>query len=133
MKAKTVKSGMPKASCFWTYLLAVFVSCLLAGCSRGLDESKMSDIDSSVPAFQVSAMHKVAEAGNYEYLSRQIELLADEDSVVRFYAIMSLKKLTGTDNGYNYRYDAGRRYAAIKRWHKWLEENYPTGESLEKD
>ncbi len=133
MKYNMTKFGTTRRVVFWTYLSAILIFCFSGGCNRGLDKTEMSDIDSGVPAFQVSAMHKVAEAGNYEYLSRQIDLLEDEDAGVRFYAIMSLKKLTGTDNGYNYRYDAGRRYEAVKTWRKWLADNYPVETSSEKE
>ena len=118
-------SGVPSMRTIWPYLI-VFSAVLLTGCGgRGVDESRISDIESDLPTFQISAMHKAAQAGNYDYLAEQIELLSSEDSAVRFYAIMSLKKLTGTDNGYNYMHDSARRYEAVKRWRKWLAEYQP--------
>ena len=114
--------GRPQRCQFWTYLFLGLHFILVAGCGRGLDEAEVSDINSPLPSYKAAAMHKVAQSGSYEYIEEQIQLLADEDFAVRFYAIMSLKRLTGTDNGYNYRHDASRRNEAIKRWHKWLED-----------
>ncbi len=86
-------------------------------------EIKPEDIDSLHPTFQVLAMQKSAEMEVPANLSRQVELLASEDPAVRFYAILSLKRLTGTDNGYNYRHDPAKRRESIAIWKTWLVEN----------
>ncbi len=101
-------------------ILAVVQLAVVGGCGRGVHEAEVSDIEGKYPAFQAAAMYKAAKEDNREYLARQVELLGDDDAAVRFYAIMSLKKMTGTDNGYNYRYDAVRRREAIERWKEWI-------------
>ncbi|MBN2063737.1 MAG: hypothetical protein JW745_02960 [Sedimentisphaerales bacterium] len=100
--------------------LVCCISC--TGCSSRVDQADIADLDSQHPAFRAVALHKVAHENNTDYLARQIELLADEDPAVRFYAISSLKELTGTDNGYHYQHSSDSRRAAIRKWQLWLSE-----------
>jgi len=49
-----------------------------------------------------------------------VDLLQDEDKSVRFYTIESLRRITGTDNGYDYKAAPQMRAAAVERWRKFL-------------
>ena len=111
----------------WSIISGISIFLLTSGgCGRPVNQAEISDMNSEHPAFRAVALHKTVEQGNTDHLAQQVELLADEDPAVRFYAIMSLKKLTGTDNGYNYSYDASRRREAIERWQQWLTINRET-------
>ncbi len=108
----------------WVLNAAIWLACCIncTGCSTRVDQADMSDINSQHPAFRAVALHKIAQQNNTDYLARQIELLADEDPAVRFYAICSLKELTGTDNGFHYQHSSDSRRAAIRKWQIWLSE-----------
>ena len=103
----------------------------ISGCYKPVSDADISDLDSKYPTFRAVALHRTAQSGDMEHLARQVELLSDEDPAVRFYAIMSLKKLTGTDNGYDYRNSPSLRQQAIDRWEKWLENNSCFKQNLE--
>ena len=48
-------------------------------------------------------------------------LLQDEDRSVRLYSIEALRRITGTDFGYDYKDAAHVRAIAVERWHQFLE------------
>ena len=50
-----------------------------------------------------------------------VDLLEDDDQAVRFYAIGSLRRITGTDCGYDFKTNAYCRLEAIRRWRENLE------------
>lgn len=54
---------------------------------------------------------------------RLVDFLQDEDPSVRFYSIGALRRITGTNHGYDYKAAPYLRAAAVKRWRKSLDPN----------
>ncbi len=51
-----------------------------------------------------------------------VDRLEEQDESVRFFAIGSLERITGTDQGYDYKSGASQRAEAVKRWRAWLKD-----------
>ena len=54
-------------------------------------------------------------------ISPLVDSLQNEDQAVRFYAIEALRRLVGTNYGYDYKAQPNRRAAAIQRWKEFVE------------
>jgi hypothetical protein len=52
-----------------------------------------------------------------------VDFLQDEDKPIRFYSIEALRRITGTDCGYDYKASAQRRAAAVECWREFLKTN----------
>ena len=52
-----------------------------------------------------------------------IDSLQNEDKSVRFYSIEALRRITGTDNGYDYKAAPHLRAAAVKQWQESFDPN----------
>ena len=52
-----------------------------------------------------------------------VDCLQDEDKSVRFYSIGALRRITGTDHGYDYKDAPHLQAAAVKRWRESLDPN----------
>lgn len=90
---------------------------LLAGCTGGYRAKKWLDSDSSV---MIQDMTEAAAKGDKSHVDRMVEALEADDPAVRFYAIQSLRKLTGQDLGYVYYKEPAERQPAVARWKRWL-------------
>lgn len=55
-----------------------------------------------------------------------VEQLNDGDADVRFFAIMSLEKITGERLGYEHYAPAAERDEAVERWRRWLRQRTDT-------
>ncbi len=52
-----------------------------------------------------------------------VDSLQNEDKSVRFYSIEALRRIVGTDHGYDYKTAPHLRAAAVKRWREFLDAN----------
>jgi hypothetical protein len=58
-----------------------------------------------------------------------VDSLQSEDEAVRFYAIEALRRIAGTDHGYDYKAQPQQRAAAVKRWQESVDsEEWENGE-----
>jgi HEAT repeat protein len=111
--------------------LSVFVCCLvLAGCGDPLDRQVgLADLENPNPTVRIMAIKWAGENKIKAAVPRLVDTLEDEDPAVRFYAIEGLRRITGTDNGYDYKTSARERAASVKRWREFLNtEEWPKGE-----
>jgi hypothetical protein len=77
---------------------------------------------SNDPALKIPAMKEVAREHdeNAKTLHQLVKDLDSDDPAVRFYAINTLKELTGNTFDYRYYDDEIERVPALKRWNEWL-------------
>jgi HEAT repeat protein len=111
--------------------LSVLVCCLmLSGCGDSFDRQVgLADLENPNPTIRIMAIKWAGENKIKAAVPQLVDSLEDEDAAVRFYAIEGLRRITGTDNGYDYKTSAGERAASVKRWRKFLNtEEWPEDE-----
>jgi hypothetical protein len=97
------------------------ITLMLTGCSNPSSRRiEFSDLESPNPTVKVLAIKRAGVNKISSAVPRLVDLLQDEDESVRFYAIASLRRITGTDNGYDYKAAPQRRAAAVERWREFL-------------
>jgi len=75
---------------------------------------------SNDPALKIPAMKEVAREHDEKALKQLVKDLDSDDPAVRFYAIRTLKEITGESFDYRYYEDDLERLPALKRWQEWL-------------
>ncbi|MHC4482402.1 MAG: HEAT repeat domain-containing protein [Planctomycetota bacterium] len=104
---------------FWASVIL-----MMAGCRASFDRKMgLSDLESPNPAVRVMAIKWAGDNKVSSAVPQLVDLLQDEDGSVRFYAIEGLRRITGTDNGYDYKADPQQRVAAVERWREYLKSN----------
>jgi len=118
--ASLVKSKASK----WSLSLGCLVlgAFVLVGCSSPADRPVgLSDFQSPDPTVRVLTIKWAGDNKVPEAVPLLVDCLQDEDRAIRFYAIQSLRRITGTDLGYDYKASATDRLAAVKRWREFVE------------
>ena len=94
------------------------------GCNGPLDRNmELKALDDPDLAVRVMAIKRAGENKVSSAVPQLVELLQHEDRSVRFYAIGSLKRITGTDNGFDYKANPTNRAAAVRRWREYIKSN----------
>ncbi len=94
-------------------MMALMTSCA----SHGSWQTRLTSDD---PAERIRAVKHITDAGDIKLASHLVTCLEDEDTAVRFYAIMGLERLTGDRRGYTYHGTRKERVAAVNNWQKYL-------------
>jgi hypothetical protein len=95
----------------------------VAGCPSGGQSAgealylRLQDEDQGV---RIQAMVQAADAGDPKAVPYLVENLGNDDSDVRMFAYVALKKITGQTMGYEYFDTRPGREQAIGRWRQWL-------------
>lgn len=101
--------------------LAAVIIIIVAGCSSPLDRKpQLSDLDNPNPMIKIMAIKWAGDNKLSSAVPQLVDLLQDEDRSVRLYSICSLRRITGTDCGYDYKAAAHVRAVAIKCWRQFL-------------
>ena len=100
--------------CCWSIII------ILAGCGGPPKTVGLLDLENPDPAIRIRAIKWAGENKLTEAVPLLVDRLQEQDVSVRFYAIMSLKRITGTDQGYDYKADAASRSEAVARWRQTL-------------
>ncbi len=104
--------------------LCVGVVLIQTGCNGLLDRNmELKDLDNPDPIVRVMAIKWAGENKLSSAVPQLVDLLQHEDRSVRFFAIGSLKRITGTDNGFDYKADPKNRAAAVQRWREFINSN----------
>jgi len=104
--------------------LCVGVVLIQTGCNGPFDRKmELKDLDNPDSAVRVMAIKWAGENKLSMAVPQLVDLLQHEDKSVRFYAIGSLKRITGTDNGFDYKTDPEKRAAAVQRWREFIKSN----------
>lgn len=88
----------------------------------GCVPSETVRIGATDPAADIPAMQDAARAHDLAAVPALVDQLDSDDPAIRFYAIQSLRELTGNTFDYRYYDDAERRRPAVARWRRWLRE-----------
>lgn len=96
---------------------------LLTGCGDIQTDFGLADLDSPEPIVRVMAIKWAGDNKVSAAVPRLVDFLEDEDNSVRFYAIGALKRITGDDNGYDYKSSWHDRARAVKRWRAQIDPN----------
>ena len=108
-------------NCLW---LPAMMTLILAGCAGLFDRKpQLSDLDNPNSTIKIVAVKWAGDNKVSSALPQLVDLLQDEDSPVRLYSIEALRRITGTDCGYDYKAAAHVRAVAVKRWHQFLKTN----------
>ena len=78
------------------------------------------------PSVRKQAIVTAEELRDDKALAHIVDLLSDNDPVVRFTAILALEKWTGQTMGYLHYKPTSQRIEAIKKWRKWLADRAST-------
>lgn len=99
-------------------ILAAAAGCPSSGQPAG--EALYSRLQNEDPGVRIQAMVQAADADDQKAVPYLVEDLGNDDSDVRMFAYVALKKITGQTMGYEY-FDTRRaREQAIARWRQWL-------------
>jgi hypothetical protein len=102
----------------WLWLGAILI---LAGCGSPFNRKmQLSDLEDPNPSVRIMAIKWAGDNKVSSAVPQLVNFLQDEDRSVRFYAIEALQRITGTDNGYDYKADPKRRAEAVGRWREYL-------------
>ena len=96
---------------------------LAVGCGSlvSLDQQlSLTDLENADPSVRVRAIKWAGDSHNDQAVPLLVDRLMEEDSSVRFYSILALKRITGRDFGYDYKAPADERAQAVKRWREYL-------------
>lgn len=111
-----LKSQLSVLPCCWALFILV-----LAGCGDSFNRPLgLSDLEDPSPTIRIMAIKWAGDNKVKEALPQLVDSLQDEDPSVRFYAIEGLRRITGTDNGYDYKAPSNERAASIERWREFL-------------
>jgi len=111
-------------ACLWFWFGIVLIQ---TGCSNRLARNiELEDLQSSDPTVRVMAIKWTGENKVLQAVPQLVVLLQNEDKAVRFYAIQSLRRITGTDNGFDYKANPKNRAVAVQRWREFVKSNKQT-------
>jgi len=102
----------------------VLIILILTGCGDPFDRKfGLSDLESPDTRVNIMAIKWAGDNKISPAVPQLVDFLQSEDKSVRFYAIGALRRITGTDHGYDYKADPYRRALAVKRWREFLDSN----------
>ena len=104
--------------CFLT-----LIALMPAGCISAERKYTVSDLESTEPAVRIMAIKWAGDNKVSSALPQLVECLQSDDKSVRFYAVGALRRITGTDRGYDYKAAANLRAAAVEHWREFLDTN----------
>lgn len=79
-------------------------------------------IGSQDPLVRVKAIIHAGQIKDESVVPLLVDRLEDEDSGVRFYAILALERIVGTRMGYDYGAPIAQRQEAVARWRNYVAE-----------
>jgi hypothetical protein len=103
-----------------TIILCLLVGLATLGGCAGAGPTVVAGLQSEDPTQRIKSAVQAGESKDTNAAPLLVDRLSDSNSDVRFYAILSLRKITGTDMGYHYYDSPGQREQAIGRWRQWL-------------
>ncbi len=108
----------------WQFsITSTAIICTVVLATTGCFRREPITIDSPDPAGRIPAMKLAAERSDRQVLDRLVEDLDSDDAAVRFYAIESLRRITGETFDYRYFDDEHSRAPAIARWREFVRSN----------
>ncbi|MEK6643824.1 MAG: HEAT repeat domain-containing protein [Planctomycetota bacterium] len=102
------------------WCIPVVLISLVANCTRGAPWR--ASIQSNDVNERILAVREAAEKGDKASVPALVDRLEDEDEAVRFFAILSLEKITGSRFGYDYGQPAWRRARSVEKWRLYVKD-----------
>ena len=102
--------------CCWAMMALTMPGCDFFG--RGYT---VSDLESPDPVVRIMAVKWAGDNKVSSAVPQLVNFLQHEDESVRFYSIEALRRITGTDYGFDYKAAGHLRAVAVKRWQKSLD------------
>ena len=84
-----------------------------------------SNIQAPYSHDRILAIREAGERRDRQAVPLLVDRLEDEDSAVRFYAILALERITGERLGYQYEDSSAERQVAVERWRKFAADAPP--------
>ncbi|MHC4455883.1 MAG: HEAT repeat domain-containing protein [Planctomycetota bacterium] len=114
---------------YWSTCLLLWGGIILSlsGCGDSFNRKMtLSDLESTNPTIRIMAIKWAGDNKISQAVPQLVDSLQNEDKSVRFYSIEALRRIVGTDHGYDYKTAPHLRATAVKRWREFLD----TSESL---
>jgi len=100
------------------------VALMLVGCRGPFDRKiGLKDLDHPNVAVKIVAIKCAGDSKASSAVPQLVDFLQNEDASVRFYSIEALRRITGTDCGYDYKAAPHLRAEAVKCWHDFIGQN----------
>lgn len=110
-----------RSTCLWFWAGIIL---MLAGCGDPFDRKMgLSDLESPNPTVRIRAIKWAGDNKISPAVPQLVDSLQNEDKSVRFYAIEALRRIAGTNHGYDYKAAPNLRAEAVKRWRESLDPN----------
>ena len=103
------------------FLPLALVMLVFVGCDSAGGESGDTGLESSNSTVRIMAIKRAGDSKDSAAVPQLVDCLQNEDESVRFYAVEALRRVTGTDRGYDYKDPPQKRAAAVKRWRDFLD------------
>ena len=94
-----------------------------AGCESQERWQEAANLESSDSTVVIMAIKQAGDSKESAAIPQLVDCLQNEDESVRFYAAEALRRITGTDRGYDYKDSLQTRTAAVERWRDFLDSN----------
>ena len=102
----------------------VLVALMLVGCAGPFDRKiGLKDLDHPNVAVRIVAIKMAGDSKASSAVPQLVDFLQNEDVSVRFYSIEALRRITGTDCGYDYKAAPHLRAEAVRRWQDFINAN----------
>jgi hypothetical protein len=105
---------------FGVLLFVLMMVLVFAGCQSAGGQRDDAGLESSNPTLRIMAIKRAGDSKDSAAVPQLVDCLQNEDNSVRFYAVEALRRITGTDRGYDYKDPPQKRAAAVKRWQDFL-------------
>jgi hypothetical protein len=99
----------------------MLVALVLVGCAGPFDRKiGLKDLDHPNVAVKIVAIKMAGDSKASSAVPQLVDFLQNEDVSVRFYSIEALRRITGTDCGYDYKAAPHVRAAAVRCWQDFI-------------
>lgn len=102
------------------------------GCSLGRSAQGTS-FESPDPSDRIAAVGRAGNSADESAIPALVDRLEDEDSGVRFYAILALERIVGTRMGYDYANSDVERVRAVHRWREFVRRGGHVGDQASRE
>lgn len=110
-----------RSACLWFW---VGIILMLAGCGDPFNRKMtLSELDNPNPTVRIMAIKWAGDNKISPAVPQLVDSLQNEDKAVRFYSIEALRRIVGTNHGYDYKAAPHLRAAAVKCWREFLDPN----------
>lgn len=122
LAALPLRAGLPAQflARFLAQLPACLLACVLAGPLAGCaDPDSAVGFNEPSPAARIRAIRQAARTDDGAAIAPLINLLESDDPAERYFAIETLREITGKTFGYEFTAGRAERQPAVREWAAW--------------